>query len=50
MQAEQAFLFSPDCWHLSLLLLRSPDAAFCEQLFSARHLVLKCPLSSGFLQ
>jgi hypothetical protein len=40
----QAFLFSPDCWQLSLNLIRSPDAAFFEQLFCARalHQRLRC--------
>lgn len=40
----QAFLFSPDCWQLSLSLIRSPDAEFFEQLFCARalHQRLRC--------
>ena len=40
----QAFLFAPDCWQLSLNLIRSPDAAFFEQLFCARalHQRLRC--------
>lgn len=40
----QAFLFSPDCWHLSLRLIRSTDAVFFEQLFCARalHQRLRC--------
>jgi hypothetical protein len=40
----QSFLFSKDCWTLSLSLIRSPDAAFFEQLFCARalHQRLRC--------
>ena len=30
----QAFLFSRDCWSISLTLIRSSDAAFFEQLFA----------------
>ena len=40
----QAFLFSRDCWSISLTLIRSSDAAFFEQLFAARalHQRLRC--------
>jgi len=40
----QNFLFSRECFDLSLLLIRSQDAAFFEQLFCARalHQRLRC--------
>ena len=45
----QAFLFSRDCWSISLTLIRSSDAAFFEQLFAARalHQRLRCLLQTA---